>query len=422
MIKNKTIKTSWILTFFLLGIFCFFDVAVSRADDGVCGSSNAQYLYTAPTENLCASGDASAVSGSGPWNWTCVGVDCTSGSSQACVTTDNCAGEQLCTAGTWGACVKNDPACGTGYYCSQGQLCSATTGVCVDKCSVCACPQNKPNCNTSNEACESPTGCDPDTEIELVDGSCAKQCSDGTLVYKCSSASPGFQCVGDPSEAPVRVQLKAACPTCACVGTKVCNETSHLCEPNGSNLPDSFNWANVDGKNFLTPTRNQGDTQLCWAYAAVGAVEAKYNIERNITGNNIDLSEASIGMCMYGGFYTGGFPEEALEYMRGESGVVEQTCIQATGNQNACVETCEPRHGFLRYATTLTGEDLFTRVYKYGPTPLIINNGSHAVLMVGWADGGETIYIKNSYGGAQYESIETNESWGNAYRHPQETY
>ena len=43
--------------------------------NGTCGSSNAGTFSSAPTTNLCNSGNASAVSGSGPWNWSCAGVN-----------------------------------------------------------------------------------------------------------------------------------------------------------------------------------------------------------------------------------------------------------------------------------------------------------------------------------------------------------
>ena len=41
--------------------------------NGVCGSSNGQTFATAPTTNLCSAGTATAVSGSGPWTWSCTG-------------------------------------------------------------------------------------------------------------------------------------------------------------------------------------------------------------------------------------------------------------------------------------------------------------------------------------------------------------
>ena len=41
--------------------------------DGTCGSANGGSFGTAPATNLCSTGTASAVSGSGPWKWSCTG-------------------------------------------------------------------------------------------------------------------------------------------------------------------------------------------------------------------------------------------------------------------------------------------------------------------------------------------------------------
>ncbi|MCK9578304.1 PKD domain-containing protein [bacterium] len=43
--------------------------------NGQCGSSNGGYFYSAPTTGLCNSGTASYVSGTGPWTWTCGGIN-----------------------------------------------------------------------------------------------------------------------------------------------------------------------------------------------------------------------------------------------------------------------------------------------------------------------------------------------------------
>jgi len=42
--------------------------------NGACGSSNGANVYSIPTSGLCTFGTASAVSGSGPWSWTCAGL------------------------------------------------------------------------------------------------------------------------------------------------------------------------------------------------------------------------------------------------------------------------------------------------------------------------------------------------------------
>jgi hypothetical protein len=50
--------------------------------DGVCGSSNNQTFTTTPATNLCTAGSAGAVTGSGPWSWTCGGSN--GGSTATC--------------------------------------------------------------------------------------------------------------------------------------------------------------------------------------------------------------------------------------------------------------------------------------------------------------------------------------------------
>jgi len=43
--------------------------------NGACGSANGKNLTIAPAENLCSSGIASTVTGDGPWNWNCNGLN-----------------------------------------------------------------------------------------------------------------------------------------------------------------------------------------------------------------------------------------------------------------------------------------------------------------------------------------------------------
>ena len=52
------------------------------AVNGACGSANGEQFVTAPTTNLCSTGSASTVSGSGPWTWSCSGLN--GGSTAAC--------------------------------------------------------------------------------------------------------------------------------------------------------------------------------------------------------------------------------------------------------------------------------------------------------------------------------------------------
>jgi hypothetical protein len=58
------------------------DSTSSSAVAGACGSSNGATVSAKPTANLCTTGAASTVSGSGPWSWTCAGSD--GGSTASC--------------------------------------------------------------------------------------------------------------------------------------------------------------------------------------------------------------------------------------------------------------------------------------------------------------------------------------------------
>lgn len=53
--------------------------------NGVCGSANGQTFTSIPTSNLCNIGSASAVSGSGPWTWSCAGSN--GGTNASCSAT-----------------------------------------------------------------------------------------------------------------------------------------------------------------------------------------------------------------------------------------------------------------------------------------------------------------------------------------------
>jgi hypothetical protein len=50
-----------------------YNPGVSVPINGACGSANGVPVSSAPSQNLCSAGTASAVTGAGPWNWSCNG-------------------------------------------------------------------------------------------------------------------------------------------------------------------------------------------------------------------------------------------------------------------------------------------------------------------------------------------------------------
>ncbi|MFA5961637.1 MAG: hypothetical protein WC848_03075, partial [Parcubacteria group bacterium] len=64
--------------------------------NGVCGSSNGQSFSSAPTSNLCSAGTVSAVTGSGPWSWTCSGANGGTSANCSAMKNDNGGGTAVC--------------------------------------------------------------------------------------------------------------------------------------------------------------------------------------------------------------------------------------------------------------------------------------------------------------------------------------
>ena len=122
--------------------------------DGACGAADGVEASVAPTEGLCSAGTPSAVAGSGPWAWTCSGTD--GGADAACLApvaagpidgecgsadgtaTSVAPTEGLCSAGTPSAVSGTGPwawTCagvngGTTAYCAASVQAGPINGQC----------------------------------------------------------------------------------------------------------------------------------------------------------------------------------------------------------------------------------------------------------------------------------------------------
>ncbi len=61
--------------FHLMDVIGWSTVSSPSPVNGVCGSASGVAVTTAPTTNLCNAGNSTAVSGTGPWTWTCNGIN-----------------------------------------------------------------------------------------------------------------------------------------------------------------------------------------------------------------------------------------------------------------------------------------------------------------------------------------------------------
>ncbi|MDD5586428.1 MAG: OmpA family protein, partial [Alphaproteobacteria bacterium] len=86
---------------------------VTELEDGKCGSSDGMGTDTAPTENLCAKGIASRVNGGGPWTWACSGTN--GGRAAGCSASKKVDGTCGASNGVGLDAMPERDLCATGY-------------------------------------------------------------------------------------------------------------------------------------------------------------------------------------------------------------------------------------------------------------------------------------------------------------------
>lgn len=96
-----------------------------------------------------------------------------------------------------------------------------------------------------------------------------------------------------------------------------------------------WDWRNRHGKNWMTPVKYQGNCGSCWAFSAIGAVEAWTNLYFN-QKLDYDLSEQELVSCVGGNNSCGGgYVTYALCYIR-DNGVIEESCFEYNASQQDC--------------------------------------------------------------------------------------
>jgi C1A family cysteine protease len=98
-------------------------------------------------------------------------------------------------------------------------------------------------------------------------------------------------------------------------------------------------WRNRNGRNNVTPVRDQGGCGSCVAFGTTAVLESMILIEHNVT---LDLSEAELLFCG-GGSCGGWWPDSAVTYLL-NSGVAHESCF-AYQPMNMPCQTCPERDG-----------------------------------------------------------------------------
>lgn len=198
-------------------------------------------------------------------------------------------------------------------------------------------------------------------------------------------------------------------------------------------LPLRFDWSHQlrasappAAGNWMTPVKDQLACGSCWAYAALGVVEARYNIQKNDPTLDIDLSEQELIDCWNGAIGCGGgAPEQALDGYVRATGVPTEACRPTLGHDDTCKTTCTDgstparwkvkAFSFAPPATTVEERQLWMRdqivhtgpmarafegMYDWNPSTFVCDGGqgSHFVVVVGYDDADGRWLLRNSWG------------------------
>lgn len=101
-------------------------------------------------------------------------------------------------------------------------------------------------------------------------------------------------------------------------------------------LPDSWDWRNVSGKNYVPSVRNQGSCGSCYAFSSLGMIESRLRVA---TKNDlqINLAPQDIVSCSsYSQGCEGGFPYLVAGKYAQDYGVVAEDCNPYTGQDSTC--------------------------------------------------------------------------------------
>lgn len=185
-------------------------------------------------------------------------------------------------------------------------------------------------------------------------------------------------------------------------------------------IPSSFDWRDYEGQNWITPVKDQGTCNSCWAFASVGAVEAGFNIQRNDPDLDLNLSEQYIvSDCTYGDCVSGGSTIAALNYIHQE-GITDESCFPYVAVDTPCNDRCSDWQDRL---VTIFETNTFFMPTRETIKEYIVNNGPvsadlfigsgyfdgeiykcddytvpHSVVLVGYHDTEGYWIAKNSWG------------------------
>jgi len=190
--------------------------------------------------------------------------------------------------------------------------------------------------------------------------------------------------------------------------------------------PENFDWRE---QKKVSKVKNQGSCGSCWAFSAIGNIEAIYSIK---TGKNVEFSEQQLVDCdKVDQGCNGGLMEDAYKHLM-TTGVMTSASYPYSGRDGQCkfdaTKVAAKVSGY-KYASSQDETQIKQFLFENGPLAIAINatplqfyfwgifnpwfewicspqDLNHGVLLVGYGVEGSTPYwiVKNSWGTGWGES------------------
>lgn len=161
--------------------------------------------------------------------------------------------------------------------------------------------------------------------------------------------SDTFCAAGTLSGTAPQFPVQGGLASWVCIGVNggkgsVCSASRAADNFGDETLPDNFDWRNVNGQNYVTSVKDQGQCGDCWAFGATATLEGNIQTYYNDPSINPDLSEQDLTSCDAnangcGGAYAYQIQDIFQNYYV-NTGLSRESCFPfvsgATGNTGSC--------------------------------------------------------------------------------------
>ncbi|XP_074055298.1 procathepsin L-like [Macrotis lagotis] len=132
----------------------------------------------------------------------------------------------------------------------------------------------------------------------------------------------GMNAYGDRTDKELRRKLSTQ------VSPRARKGSSSQFFPIVSDLPKSLDWRKYG---FMTPVRQQGICNACWAFCTLGALEGQYFLK---SGRLVELSKQQLIDCSEFSDCDGGYIIDTYQYIIQNGGITTESCYPYTKQKN----------------------------------------------------------------------------------------